>query len=134
MIIDKKITIIRIRKPVRPDINERLHWFGSSLGLFSMRDRDKSCFRLFIELLKAAKLKVPMSSDDIARHLGLSRGTVVHHLNKLIESGIVVHHQNHYLLRVDSLKHLVNELRRDFERDLSDLEAMAEEIDKYMTL
>ena len=48
-----KITIIRIRKPAQSNINKELQWLGSSLGLFGLRDKDKSCFRIFIELIKS---------------------------------------------------------------------------------
>ena len=66
---DEKIVIIRLRKPLRTTLNEELQWFGSSLGLFNLRDRDKSCFRVFIELLKAAKLRTPLSSDELAQNI-----------------------------------------------------------------
>ncbi len=133
-IYEHKITIIRLRKPQRTNLNEELQWFGSSLGLFNMRDKDKSCYRIFLELLKAAKARVPLSSDEIAIRSGLTRGTVVHHLNKLIESGIAVHHRNRYILRVDNLKELVNELERDMQRACQDLQKVAEEIDRNIGL
>src|SRR3989344_162695 len=104
MTIINRITIINVRKPRYKNINEELQWFGNALGLFGMRDKDKSCFRLFIELLKLSRKQQQSSSDELAERLGLTRGTVVHHLNKLMESGIVVHEHNHYMLRVDSLK------------------------------
>ena len=89
--IRQRITIINIRKPKEQNINEELQWFGTSLGLFNLRDKDKSCFRVFIELLKSAKQKQIVTSDELASKLGLSRGTIIHHINKLLESGLVVH-------------------------------------------
>jgi len=85
-----RITIVSVRKSPQANINQKLQWFGDSLGLFSLRDRDKSLFRVFIELLKAAKTRTPISSDELAMKLNLTRGTVVHHINKLMENGIVV--------------------------------------------
>ena len=64
--IRQKITIVSIKKPSQRNINQELQWLGSSLGLFNMRDKDKSCFRVFIELLKSAKSGHPLSSDEIA--------------------------------------------------------------------
>ncbi|MBW2980367.1 winged helix-turn-helix domain-containing protein [Candidatus Woesearchaeota archaeon] len=131
---EHRITIIRSRKPQKRNLNEELQWFGSSLGLFNMRDKDKSCYRIFVELLKAAKARVPLSSDEIALRSGLTRGTVIHHLNKLIEAGIAVHHRNRYLLRVDNLRDLINELERDVKRACEDLKEIAEEIDNSIGL
>ena len=129
----QKITIINVRKPAR-NLNNELQWFGSSLGLFNLRDKDKSCFRVFIELLKAAKRDKPLTSDELAFKLGLSRGTVIHHINKLIESGIVVHQNNRYMLRVNNLEVLVDEIKRDAERTFDDLKKVAKEIDHLLGL
>ena len=130
----QRITIMSIRKPVQKNVNQELQWLGSSLGLFNLRDKDKSCFRVFIELIKNAKLGKPLSSDEIAYSLGLSRGTVVHHLNKLLDSGIVVEAERGYILRVSNLRDLINEVEKDLERTLSELREMAEVIDKSLGL
>ena len=130
----QKITIIKSRVPVHKDLNEELQFFGNSLGLFSLRDKDKSCFRIFIELLKATKKNNPLTSDEIADKLKLSRGTVVHHINRLMESGIVVNQKNRYMLRVDNLEILIEELEKDIKRNLEDLRSIAGDIDKRLGL
>lgn len=134
MIISKKITIVKISKPSQRDLNHELQWFGDSLGLFNLRDKDKSCFRTFIELIKAAKLRAPLTSDEIAERLGITRGTVIHHINKLMEAGIVIHHKNKYMLRVDNLSSLIDELHRDIKRTCISLKEIAIDIDKAMGL
>ncbi len=130
----QKITIINTRQPSVDNINQKLQWFGNSLGLFNLRDKDKSCFRLFIELIKTTKNKQPLSSDELAIRLGLSRGTVVHHLNKLIESGIVTHYKNRYILRVDNLESLIDEVEKDIKRSLENLRNIAKDIDNTLGL
>lgn len=132
MLFQHKITIVRLKRPNRTNINQELQWLGTSLGLFSLRDKDKSCFRLFIELLKAAKKRESLSSDDLAFRLDLTRGTIVHHLNKLIEAGIVIKEHNKYILRVDSLSQLIDEIRKDVKRTIDDLENIAKEIDETL--
>ncbi len=129
-----RITIIRQRKPLRRDINEELQWLGSSLGLFSLRDRDRSCFRIFIELLKTTKAGSGASSDEIAYRLNLSRGTVVHHLKKLGGSGLITMRNKRYILRVDSLTALVEEVKKDVDRIHGDLREVAEDIDRKLGL
>ena len=54
-ITQHKITIVRINKPREHTLNEELQFLGSSLGLFGLRDKNNSCFRIFIELLKATR-------------------------------------------------------------------------------
>ena len=129
-----RITIMNIRKPVQKNVNQELQWLGSSLGLFNLRDKDKSCFRVFIELVKTAKRGIPLSSDELAYRLGLSRGTVVHHIHKLLESGIVVQAPRGYILRVDNLRELIDEVEKDLRRTCEDLRSMAEDIDESLGL
>ena len=131
----KKITILNIRNPEAKDVNENLQYLGSSLGLFGIRDKDKSCFRIFIELLKSTKKgEGALTSDDLAMKLNLSRGTVIHHINKLMDAGIVVNDRNKYFLREDNLELLIKELRKDMKRMMDDLEEAAGNIDKWMGL
>lgn len=132
--IRQRITIVNIRKPAEHNVNRELQWFGSSLGLFNLRDKDKSCFRIFIELLKSAKQKNNITSDELALKLSLSRGTIIHHVNKLMESGFVVHERNTYTLRVDNLKSLIDELEKDIRRTCEDLKDIAKEIDDRLGL
>ncbi len=130
----QRITIFNIRKPIEKNINEELQWLGSSLGLFNLRDKDKSCFRVFIELIKNAKFGKPLSSDEIAYRLGLSRGTVIHHINRLIGAGIVLQAERGYILRVSTLRELIDEVEKDLRRTCDELKEMAEEIDKNLGL
>ena len=130
--IHQKITIIQIRKPARINLNEELQWLGNSLGLFSERDKDKSCFRIFLELLKAGKVHKFLSSDDLAEQLALSRGTVVHHLHKLLEAGIVVIEGKRYILRQEHLERLIDEIRKDIWRTCEDMLRTAKEIDNAL--
>ena len=88
----------------------------------------------FIELLKSAKKRTPLTSDEIAERLNLTRGTVIHHINKLMDSGIVVHHKNRYVLRVENLSSLIDELHRDVRRTCIALKEIAHDIDKAMGL
>ena len=64
IINEQKITLISTRRPRNKNVNEELKWLGASLGLFNVRDRDQSCFRIFIELLKSTKSDKNISSDE----------------------------------------------------------------------
>jgi predicted transcriptional regulator len=123
-----------VRRPKEVSVNDELQWFGHTLGLFGERDRDKSCFRIFIELIKAIKATGGLSSDELADKLGLTRATVIHHLNTLMERGIVKHEGNRYIMRGDKLSLLVDDLQRDMERAVSEMRQAAKELDKLLRL
>jgi len=112
-----KITVVRVRKPKEQDINDELQWVSRSLGLFSERDKEKSCYRIFLALLKEHK---PMSSEDLADFTNLSRATVLHHMNKLIESGVVVSEHERYLLR-DDVDKLIDDIEADIISTLNEV-------------
>jgi len=125
----KRVTIIKVRRTNEGDVNRDLQWLGNSLGLFNIRDKDSSCFRIFITLVRRSKQNQPLSSDQIADKLHLTRGTVVHHLTKLMNSGIVIREKEGYLLRERNLHHVVQDIRRDMESMLSELDEVAKDID-----
>jgi predicted transcriptional regulator len=129
-----RITIIRTRKPEKDNLNEELQYLGNSLGLFSERDKDKSCFRIFIVLLKALKTGTRMTSDEIAARTDLTRGTVIHHLNRLMESGIVLNERSHYMLSVDNLQELVEVVRNNVNKTCDALKDIAKNIDRKLDL
>lgn len=132
--MDFKITIVSSARPKTTNLNEELLWFGGSLGLFGLRDRDKSCFRIFIEMLKNARANIPISSDEIALRLGLTRGTVIHHINKLMDAGIVIATNNRYYLRVSNLKRLIEEMQADLNKQMQELKEIAGDIDNKLKL
>ena len=134
IIRSNKVTIKRIRKPKNQDINQNLQWFFKSLGLFGSRDKNKSCFRMTIVLLKSLKSNEGLTSDEISQRVNLSRGTVVHHLHNLMGSGLVVKDRNRYMLKVDNLSELVDDIEHNLLRTMSHLREVAEEIDNRLEL
>jgi predicted transcriptional regulator len=130
MSVERRITFIQLRKTSLEDLNSKIQWLGNSLGLFNERDKDKSCYRVFVELLKFPEMAV--SSDELAYRLGLSRSAVVHHLNNLIKTGLVVSEKKRYRLRTSNLSALIEEIQLDAERIISDIKRIAREIDEDM--
>lgn len=126
----KRITIVSIRRPDPKTLNQEIQQFSNSLGLFNLRDKEKSCYRIFIELMKSAKSDKPLSSDELAYKLNLTRGTVVHHLNRLMDSGMAVAHRNKYMLRTKNLAELIEKLDKDTKEFFKEIRKLAKEIDE----
>lgn len=129
-----RIIIHRSRRPQAENVNEELKWLCDSLGLFGDRDKDKSCFRMFIILLKSLNSPDGLTSDEISEKVDLSRGTVIYHLHKLMGSGLVLHENNRYILRVNNLSSLIGEVESDILKTMDELKKAAEEIDKRLNL
>ena len=123
-----KITIIKLKKP-KNKINEEIQWLGKSLGLFGERDKEKSCYRVFIELLQNNK---GLSSDEISNKTHITRGTVIHHINKLMDSGMIISQKNKYKLRTRTINKLIKEIEEDVEEIFKEMEKIAKKIDKKL--
>ena len=123
-----KVTIIKVKKP-KDEINEEIQWFCRSLGLFGERDKEKSCYRVFVELIKNHH---GLTSDEIADNARLTRGTVIHHINKLVDSGLVISQKNKYKLRMRNLFRLIKEIEEDIEETFKEMERIAKKIDKKL--
>jgi DNA-binding transcriptional ArsR family regulator len=131
-----RITIIHTTTtPDERNINEMLQWFGGTLGLFNPRDKDKSCYRIFLSLVKGLKTSPQgLTSDELALDTGLSRGTTIHHLNKLMAAGIVTSQRARYSLRVETLEELVNTLRKNVNKTLDNLSEVSRYLDNALDL
>ena len=130
----RKVTIIRTSAPDEGTVNEKLQWLAGSLGLFTKRDKDRSCFRVFIELLRYAKKGEGLTSDELAERLKLTRGTVVYHLNTLEAAGLIEASRNKYYLTKDNLRSAVEEINKSVNEVLKDLEEHAKQVDKLLGL
>ena len=122
----RKIIIVN-RKIPDPDPSEELQWISDSLGLFdSDRDKERSCYRIFVTLVKEKK---PLKSDDIALNSRLSRGTVVFHLNKLMDSGLVVNEDNKYKLKEKNISSIIKKMRKEMDEHFRIMEEIAKDFD-----
>ena len=130
MIKEFSIRVTRYRKPREMEVNDEFQFFSESLGLFNDRDKEKSCFRIFLELIKSSNDDIVLSSDDIAEKSHLSRATVIHHINKLMDSGLVISKKEGYLLRVNNFNELLDELRDELNKTIENLRDTARNIDK----
>jgi DNA-binding IclR family transcriptional regulator len=75
-----------------------------------------------------------LKSEEIAQQTDLSRGTVVHHLNKLMDRGIVAQADNEYFLKVDSLTTMTQLIREEVNEALDDIESVADRVDNHLDL
>ena len=84
--------------------------------------------------MKGLKNRKALSSDEISAISNLSRGTVVFHLNKLMDSGIVTYRDKKYFLNVSNLQELVEILKRNTIATFDNLKGVAQEIDTQLGL
>lgn len=130
--VDKEVHLRSIRKKPTREPDELLEWFCNSLGVVGPRDVENICFRIFAELLEAVRKDAALTSDEIADTVGLTRGAVIHHLNRMQTAGLVIKRQGRYEIRTYSLETLVEEIEKDVDRIFGDLRKIAKKLDEKM--
>lgn len=123
----KEIRILKVEFSNKRILNEDLQAFSNCLGLFGKRDKEKSCFRIFVHLLEERGY---LSSEQLAKRSNLSRATVIHHVGRLIDSGLVMKKEKGYFLRFDSLEDLMKDVEKDVFSTFKNLREMSKRIDK----
>src|SRR3989344_1260954 len=131
MIEEFSITIKKIKRSKSSDLNNDIQIISQSLGLFTKRDKEKSCFRVFLEIIKN---KNGMTAEDITLNTNLTRATVIHHLNYLMKSGLIIKKGHKYILRGGSLESLIREINSDMDKTFNELDKLAKNIDSELTL
>jgi predicted transcriptional regulator len=129
----QSITVKNISSPAPGSINEDIDFICRSFGYFSMRDQQKTAGRIFrLLVMKCCSKSDGLTSDDIANTLDISRGSVIHHLNNFIQTGLVIKEHNKYRLRAASLQKCVDEILLDIKRIFNQMNKIASEIDEKL--
>ncbi|MBD3262235.1 MAG: ArsR family transcriptional regulator [Candidatus Altiarchaeales archaeon] len=124
-----RITIQSIRKPINKNLDEDLRWLCSSLGFCNQKQKHTGN-KVFTTLLKKNKKGVNPTSTELAEEIGMSRGAVIHQLNRLKETGLISKDGRSYRLRETNLTNTLKEMERDMKRLFEDLEDIAAELDE----
>jgi predicted transcriptional regulator len=111
---------------------EDLRWICHALSIVTPRDKKETVVSVIHTILVSEKRRLP--SDEIAQRVGISRGTVIHHIKRLIRAGIVIQNGNHYELREYSLERTIERIREDVCRFIEDIMEIGKSIDKSFKL
>ena len=123
----KKITIKRVNLPAKGNLSKDIEFICKSLGYSNNKKGTLS--KVFKLLLKSRE---GLTSENISKKLSLTRGAIVHHINTLISSGIIVKEGNMYKIRNESLTQAIEEIKEEINRILDKVMKVARDIDKKL--
>jgi len=126
--------LLSVRKPPAAEYQSDLEWVCRTFGFLESRDKKKTAYLIFKALVEATIHNNGLTSDELAEKLSLTRGTMIHHLNKMIKSGLVIFHEGKYKLRERSLKSTVEEIQRDITRVFENLFDVTDKLDHTLGL
>jgi len=126
----RQIVVKQIERPMLRGEDEDLQWFCTSLGIGEGRDVERVATRVLFSLLDHQPYEKGLPVDTIAQDLAVSSSRINHHIRNLVDAGAVYRHKRLIYLRGNSLRSMVQEIRKDVLRVLDDLELAAAEIDQ----
>lgn len=132
--MEQQITLRSLETPRESRPQDDLLWFCESFGFCSGRDLDQMATRIVQELVEHYAEETRVSSELLAQELEISPARVNHHIRNLAESGFVYRKNRLIFIRGGSLKSAVDEIRKDANRILDNIEMIAEEVDRRLGL
>jgi predicted transcriptional regulator len=128
----ERIVIKVMEKPDFNDPEKLIRWFCSVLGLSSEDDSASIGEQILSKFAEAAYLDKGLSSSELKLNTDLARSTVIYHLNRFIESGLLVKKGRKYYLRASVMSKAIEEIEYDIDRELSRMLDTAKAFDKMM--
>lgn len=127
-----KVVVRRVEKPFSHSLEKELDWICSSLGFYEPIDRGKTASIVFKEIVSSAEKGRPPTSSALAQNIGMSRGSVINHLNNLMRSGLIMRQGRMYVPRSRSMFRTIEEIEEDIDRIFEKMKKTAREIDKEL--
>ncbi len=125
-----ELVIKKVEPPFSNNVQDELDWICQSFGFFEDIDREKTASAVFKEIIKATEHDNPLSSTMLAKKVGMSRGSVINHLNNLMQSGLIVKDGRLYMARSQSMVRTISEIEEDIDRIFDRMKKRARMIDK----
>ncbi len=125
----KKIVIKAVEKPVYKEPDDMIKWFCEALGLSSGDQKGGIEVELLKRFLVAAANNTGISSSEVKLPSNVARTTIIYHINRFIESGLVVKRGRKYYLRAQELSTSIEEIEYDIEREMRRMLDTAREFD-----
>ncbi len=129
----QEIRIQRLKKPRKEELEELISWLCCSLGLVTQRDKDRTTERIFLAFLKKQRMG-GVRFDELLKEVQVSKSTLSHHLRKYIRYGLLIRTQEGYELREHSLEKTIEEIERDFLKEIERIKEIARRIDELLYL
>ena len=129
----EKIAIRVLEKPDAKDPEKMLAWFVAALGL-SGEEKDSIEEQILRDFAYAARKEQGLSSSELKLDRQVARSTVIYHLNRFMEVGLIVKKGRKYYLRAADMTKVIEELEYDIEREMQRMLDTAKEFDRLFSV
>ena len=121
-----------IRFVERPKVNEPeqvITWFCEVFGLANGTGSNQLEAQILKSFLEAAHNDTGLTSSELRLDTDLARSTIIYHLNRFIEVGLLVKKGRKYYLRASEMQKAIEEIEYDVNREMQRMLDTAREFD-----
>ena len=129
-----RIVINFYERPDSDEPDELIRWFCRVFGLSNDSEPNPIGEQILIRFAEAAQNRVGLSSSELDLDTDLAKSSVIYHLNRFIEAGLLVKRGRKYYLRASEMQKAIEEIEYDVERELSRMLDTAKELDRIMSI
>lgn len=129
-----RIVIHFYERPDSDEPDELIRWFCRVFGLSNDNEPNPIGEQILIRFAEAAQSRVGLSSSELDLDTDLAKSSVIYHLNRFIEAGLLVKRGRKYYLRASEMQKAIEEIEYDVERELSRMLDTAKELDRIMSI
>lgn len=123
-------TVERVSNRTPPEF---VKWLCEALGLTEGDSESKVIDQKILEkLIIASRLGTSITSSELGKKEGIARSTVIYHLNRLINTGLVVKQGRKYYLRAIDVASTIKEIEYDTDKEFSRMHDAAKEFDRML--
>ncbi len=128
----ERIVIRFVERPDSESQEKILKWFCEVFGLSTEGSPDSLEEQILGNFAKAAYKNEGLSSSELRLNTDLARSTVIYHLNRFIDAGLLVKKGRKYYLRASEMQKAIEEIQYDMEREMQRMLDTAREFDRLM--
>jgi len=128
----ERIVIKFVERPDFDNPEKMLKWFCEVFGLSSGDSGDDIEEQILRNFVYAAHGNNGLASSELKLKTDLARSTVIYHLNRFIDSGLLVKRGRKYYLRASEMHKAIEEIEYDINREMQRMLDTAKEFDRLM--
>ncbi|MGD0729336.1 MAG: winged helix-turn-helix domain-containing protein [Candidatus Micrarchaeaceae archaeon] len=130
----ERIVIKFVERPNLNDQEKMIKWFCEVFGLSSEENPDSIEEQILRSFIDAAYKNEGLGSSELNLDTELARSTVIYHLNRFIDAGLLVKKGRKYYFRASEMSKAIEEIEYDINREMQRMLDTAKEFDKLMEL
>ncbi len=121
-----------VERPEFKKPEDIIKWFCAAFGLVANPGENGVEEQILQTFVMAAQEDKGLSSSEIELDPPMARSTVIYHLNRFMDSGLIVKRGRLYFLRAPDMARAIEEIEYDMEREFQRLIDAAKEFQRLM--